>query len=134
MDDAVTFSTPAGTMTPIGPYSHLACAGPLVVIGAIAGIDPRTGQLAGAGVAAQTDAILKQFETMLAAAGSDLDHVLHVTAFLRDMDDYAAMNDAYAAFLGDRRPARSVVAVSDLPKPGARVTMNLMAWRAVAPP
>ncbi len=71
---------------------------------------------------------------MLAAAGSDLDHVLHITVFLRDMDDFAAMNQAYARAMGERRPARSVVSVTGLPKPDARLTMNLIAVGPTAGP
>ena len=122
--------TPTGTMTPLGPYSHVARGGGLITIGAVAGVDPATGELAGPDIEAQTRQIIDAFEAMLAAAGADLDHVLHITVFLADMTDFAAMNAAYAERMGARRPARSVVSVTGLPKPGARLTMNLM---AVAP-
>lgn len=123
----VETSTPAGTMAPIGPYSHIAKAGSLIMIGATAGVDPATGRLAGPDVEAQTRQILDAFETMLASVGSSLDQVLHITVFLLDMADFERMNAAYAERMGARRPARSAVAVSALPKPGAVVTMNLTA-------
>ncbi len=119
--------TPPGTMTPLGPYSHAAHAGGLITIGAVAGVDPSTGELAGPDVESQTAQIIDAFRTILTAAGSDLDHVLHITVFLKDMDDFAAMNRAYALAMRERRPARSAVSVTGLPKPGALLTMNLIA-------
>jgi 2-iminobutanoate/2-iminopropanoate deaminase len=123
----VETSTPPNTPTPIGPYSHVAKVGSLITIGGVAGVDPATGQLAGADVAAQTRAILDSFETMLRSVGSDLDHVVHVNVFLAEMADFDAMNAAYVAKLGDHRPARTVIGVRELPKPGVRLTMNLTA-------
>ncbi len=123
----VEWSTPANTMAPIGPYSHVSIAGQFITIGATAGVDPATGELVGPGVAAQTKQILDAFEVMLASVGSDLDHVLHINVFLADMQDFHRMNTAYATKMGERRPARTAVAVSALPKPGALLTMNLTA-------
>lgn len=123
----VETSTPPGTMTPIGPYSHIARAGPLVMIGAVAGIDPATGDLVGPDIESQTTQILEAFETMLATLGAGFEHVLHINIFLLDMADFHPMNAAYALKIGDRRPARTAMAVVGLPKPGARITMNLTA-------
>ena len=85
MDGRVRYSTPANTMTPIGPYSHIAQAGDFITIGAVAGVDPATGTLAGPDIASQTIQILDSFEHMLRSVGSDLDHVLHINIFLKDM-------------------------------------------------
>ena len=130
MFSKVETSTPPGTPTPIGPYNHIAKVGPFISIGGTAGVDPATGQLAGADVEAQTRQILKSFRTMLQSVGSDLDHVLHINIFLLDMRDFEAMNRAYVEGMGAHRPARTVIGVSELPKPGVRLTMNLT---AVAP-
>lgn len=119
--------TPPNTPTPIGPYNHIAKVGPFITISGTAGVDPATGQLAGSEVAAQTTQILASFGAMLAHVNSDLAHVLHVNVFLRDMQDFAAMNSAYSAAMGKHRPARTVIAVRELPKPGALLTMNLTA-------
>lgn len=127
MNTRVERYTPANTMTPIGPYSHLAKVGPFITIGGTAGVDPATGALAGPDVASQTRQILDAFEIMLASAGSDLDHVLHINVFLADMGDFAEMNAAYAEKMGARGPARTAIAVLGLPKPGALLTMNLTA-------
>lgn len=123
----VETSTPPGTPAPIGPYSHIAKVGSFITIGGTAGFDPATGQLAGADIAAQTRRILESFKVMLAAAGSDLAHVVHVNVFLLRMSDFDAMNAAYIAMMGTHRPARTVIGVSELPKPGVLLTMNLTA-------
>jgi len=127
MQSRVETLTPPDTPTPIGPYNHVAKVGEHIWIGGTAGVDPATGQLAGPDVAIQTRQILKSFQVMLAAVGSDLDHVVHINIFLADMADFEAMNAAYAEVMGAHRPARTVVAVKELPKPGVRLTMNLNA-------
>ena len=127
MNSRVETLTPPNTPTPIGPYNHVAKVGEHIWIGGTAGVDPATGLLAGADVAAQTRQILQSFKVMLAAVGSDLDHAVHINIFLKSMADFEDMNAAYVEVLGDHRPARTVVAVSELPKPGVLLTMNLMA-------
>lgn len=127
MSSKVERSTPPNTMTPIGPYSHIAKVGEFITIGGTAGVDPATGELAGSDVASQTKQILDAFEIMLASVGSDLDHVLHINVFLADINDFDAMNAAYAEKMGESGPARTAIAVTALPKPGALLTMNLTA-------
>ena len=127
MSSKVEYSTPDNTMAPIGPYCHIAKAGQFVTIGATEGVDPRTGELAGSDIASQTKQILDMFEAMLSSVGSDLDHIMHINVFLADMNDFAAMNAAYRERMGERRPARTAIAVNGLPKPGALITMNLTA-------
>ncbi len=129
MPDVET-STPPGTPTPIGPYSHIAKVGDNITIGGVAGFDPATGQLAGEDVYAQTVQILRSFEVMLKSVGSDLGHVVHINIFLKDMADFERMNEAYASVMGDHRPARTAFGVAALPKPGLRLTMNLTAVTA----
>lgn len=119
--------TPTNTMKPLGPYSHIAKVGPFVSIGGVAGVNPATGQLAGPGAYAQTEQIIESFRLMLESIGADLSRITHINIFLVSMADYEEMNRAYAAGMGDHRPARTVVGVSGLPKPGARLTMNLTA-------
>jgi 2-iminobutanoate/2-iminopropanoate deaminase len=127
MTSRVETLTPPNTPKPIGPYSHIAKVGEHISIGGTAGFDPANGQLAGADIAAQTRRILKSFAVMLEAAGSDLSHVLHINVFLLQMSDFEAMNAAYVEMMGEHRPARTVVAVRELPKPGVLLTMNLTA-------
>ncbi len=123
----VSTYTPPGTPQPIGPYSHISKVGSSITIGGTAGIDPATGELAGPDVASQTRQILDSFQMMLESVGSDLAHVVHVNVFLRDMRDFEAMNAAYAERMGEHRPARTAIGVSELPRPGLRLTMNLTA-------
>jgi len=119
--------TPPGTPIPIGPYSHIAMVDRFITVGGTAGVDPATGQLAGSDIGAQARQILDSFAVMLEAVGSDLDHVVHITIFLKDVADFDALNAAYAERLGAHRPARTVIGVRELPKPGVLVTMNLTA-------
>ena len=123
----VRTSTPPNTMKPIGPYSHIAKVGDLITIGGTAGVNPKTGELAGPDIVSQTNQIMDGFKIMLESVGSDMNHIVHINIFLANMDDFATMNQAYAAKLGDHRPARTAIEVVALPKPGALLTMNLTA-------
>ena len=123
----VETSTPPGTPIPIGPYNHVARVGQAITIGGTAGVDPATGLLAGPDVAAQAGQILDSFAVMLESVGSDLAHVVHINVFLLEMADFDAMNAVYVDRMGAHRPARTVIGVRELPKPGVRLTMNLTA-------
>jgi 2-iminobutanoate/2-iminopropanoate deaminase len=119
--------TSANVMKPIGPYSHIAKAGPFIAISAIAGVDPATGELAGPDVYTQTRQILRSFRELLESAGSGMTQVLHIHVFLKRMEDFEEMNRAYREEFSEHLPARTVVSVSDVPKKGALLTMNLSA-------
>ena len=119
--------TPPGSFAPSGPYSHIAKAGPFVTLSGTPGVDPATGELAGEDAYTQARQIVRNFRNMLAAVGGTLEDVLHVHVYLKDCADFAEMNRAYAEEFGTHRPARTVIGVADLPKPGARMTMNLTA-------
>jgi 2-iminobutanoate/2-iminopropanoate deaminase len=119
--------TPVNTPEPIGPYHHIAKVGDFITIGGTAGVDPLTGKLAGDDVYSQAKQILRSFETMLKAVGSDLQHVVHVNVFLARMSDFKRMNEAYIELMGQHLPARTVIGVNELPKPGVLLTMNLTA-------
>jgi 2-iminobutanoate/2-iminopropanoate deaminase len=119
--------TPPRTPTPIGPYNHIAKVGQHITIGGTAGVDPATGKLAGDDIGAQTRQILKSFKIMLESVDSDLDHIVHINVFLQKMSDFDGMNAAYVDMMGEHRPARTVIAVKELPKPGVLLTMNLTA-------
>lgn len=117
----------ANLFPPIGPYSHAVKAGGQVFISATPGVDPATGQLAGPDAYTQTRQILKNIEAMLASAGASLDDVVHVQVHLVDVTDFAEMNRAYAEVFAEPYPARTVIEVSALPKPGAVLTINAIA-------
>jgi 2-iminobutanoate/2-iminopropanoate deaminase len=127
MASIVETSTPENTPVPIGPYNHIAKVGQFISIGGTAGVNPSTGQLAGPDVYSQTKQILTSFQVMLQSVDSDLDHVIHINVFLKEMRDFEEMNRAYADMMGNHRPARTVIGVAELPKPGVLLTMNLTA-------
>lgn len=127
MTNTVETSAPANTPNPIGPYNHIAKVGQFISIGGTAGVNPGTGQLAGAEAYSQAKQIIEYFEVMLRFVGSDLNNVIHVNVFLKDMRDFDEMNRAYIEMMGNHRPARTVIGVSELPKPGVLLTMNLTA-------
>jgi len=127
MSPLIETSTPPNTPKPIGPYSHIAKVGSFITIGGTAGVNPVTGQLAGADIASQTKQILDSFKVMLESVNSDLDHIVHINIFLKHMSDFADMNQAYIEKMGEHRPARTVIGVNELPKPGVLLTMNLTA-------
>jgi len=123
----VKTSTPPDTPTPIGPYSHIAKVGEFITIGGTAAFDPLSGELVGTDAYHQTHRILDSFKVMLESVGSDLSHVMHVNVFLKRMADFDEMNRAYVEKMGEHRPARTVIGVNELPKPGVMLTMNLTA-------
>ena len=127
MPSRVETFTPPNTPQPIGPYSHIAKVGQFISIGGTAGVNPATGELAGSDVYSQTKQILESFKVMLESVESDLNHVVHVNVFLKDMQDFETMNRAYIEMMGNHRPARTVIGVNELPKPGVLLTMNLTA-------
>lgn len=127
MSPLIETSTPPKTPKPIGPYNHIAKVGSFITIGGTAGVNPATGQIAGTDVASQTKQILDSFKVMLESVNSDLNHVVHINIFLKNMSDFEAMNQAYIEKMGEHRPARTVIGVSELPKPGFLLTMNLTA-------
>jgi len=127
MSPIVETSTPPNTPKPIGPYNHIAKVGSFITIGGTAGVNPATGQLAGADIASQTKQILDSFQVMLESVDSDLNHIVHINIFLKNMSDFDEMNRAYIEKLGAHRPARTAIGVNELPKPGILLTMNLTA-------
>ena len=112
----------------IGPYSQAIVTSDLVFTAGQIALDPGTMELLGGDVAAQTDRVLKNVAAVLEAAGSSLGHVIKTTVYLRDMADFAKMNEVYTRHFGDHRPARSTVAVAGLPKQ-ARVEIDAIAVR-----
>ena len=108
------------------PYNQAIQVGDLVFVAGQLGIDLAAGQLAGEGVADQTEQIMKNLGAILEAAGSGLDKLVKTTVFLMDLGDFAAMNEVYARHVGERPPARSTVQISGLPS-GALVEIEAIA-------
>lgn len=99
----------------IGPYSQAIDAGPFVFISGQIPVNPATGEIP-VGITAQTEQSLRNVKAILAEAGLSVDNVVKTTVFLADMNDFAAMNAVYAEAFTAPFPARSAVAVRELPK------------------
>ncbi len=110
----------------IGPYSQgVVVNGLLFASGQIA-LDPKTGELAGSTIEEQAAQVMKNVAALLAAAGTDFDHVVKTTCFLEDISDFAKFNAVYAESFGQKLPARSAVGIDKLPK-GALVEVEVIA-------
>lgn len=112
----------------IGPYSQAIQAnGFLFASGQIA-INPATGELVPGGIEAQTEQVMENIKQILSAAGLNFSHVLKTTVFITSMGDFATVNRIYGRYFDDTPPARSCVAVAELPK-GALVEIEIVAGR-----
>jgi 2-iminobutanoate/2-iminopropanoate deaminase len=100
----------------IGPYSQAIRAQGLIFTSGQIAIDPATAQIIAGDVSAQTDRVLKNLAAILQASGSSLEKVLRCTVFLKNMGDFAAMNEVYGRYFKQSPPARSTVEVARLPK------------------
>lgn len=100
----------------IGPYSQAIVHGGLVFTAGQIALDPATGELVEGDIAQQTERVFQNLSAVLEAAGASLSSVLKTTVFLKDMGEFAAMNEVYGRYFGDHRPARSTVQAARLPK------------------
>jgi 2-iminobutanoate/2-iminopropanoate deaminase len=110
----------------IGPYSQAIRANGLVFISGQVAFDPSTGQLVEGDVAKQTTRVLENLKAIAEAAGSSLDKAVKATVFLKNMNDFAAMNEVYARYFPHHPPARATVEVARLPR-DVRVEIDLIA-------
>jgi 2-iminobutanoate/2-iminopropanoate deaminase len=110
----------------IGPYSQAVRANGFIFISGQGAIDPATGALVAGGIAEQTARALDNLKAIVEAGGSSLDHAVKVTVFLKDMNDFAAMNEVYALYFPKNKPARTTVEVARLPL-DLRVEIDLIA-------
>ncbi|TWV81586.1 RidA family protein [Moraxella sp. VT-16-12] len=123
----ISHHTPKNLFAPIGPYSHFSQVGNFIQISGTPGVNPKTGEMAGADAYSQSKQILLNFEHMLQMVNADLTNILHIHVFLKNVEDFAEMNRAYAEIFQEHYPARTVIVVADLPKAGALMTMNATA-------
>ena len=110
----------------IGPYEQAIKVGELVYASGQIPLDPDTGVLVTGDIRDQTLRALENLKAVLDASGSSLERVVKTTVFLKDIGDFAPMNEVYEEYLGRAKPARSTVAVADLPR-GALVEIDLIA-------
>jgi 2-iminobutanoate/2-iminopropanoate deaminase len=100
----------------IGPYSQAIVANGFVFTAGQVPFDPESMQLVEGDIAAQTDQVMRNLAAILRQAGADLSTVVKTTVFLKDMNDFAGMNEVYARHFGEHKPARSTVQVARLPR------------------
>lgn len=115
----------------IGPYSQAIEIGDMIYTSGQVGLDPKTGQMVDGGIREQTVRVLENLKAILAAVHTDLQKVVKTTVYLKNMTDFAAMNEIYATYLakdGWVAPARSTVEVARLPK-DALVEIDVIALR-----
>jgi len=110
----------------IGPYEQGIKVGGLVYLSGQIPLDPKTGNLVQGDITVQVRRVLENLKAVLEAAGSSLDRVIKSTVYLKNIGDFNAMNEIYAEFLGAAKPARSTVAVAELPR-GALVEIDFVA-------
>jgi len=101
---------------PIGPYSQAMKSNGFVFLSGQVALDPLSGDLVGSDVRQQAERVLENLKEILEAAGASLNHVVRTTVFLKDMNDFPAMNEVYGRYFVSAPPARSTVQVARLPK------------------
>jgi len=112
----------------IGPYSQAVILQDLVFCSGQVALDPQSGELIGETAAEQCHQVMKNLTAVLSEAGVGLSQIARTTIYLASMEDFAAVNEVYASYLGDHRPARATVAVKTLPK-NALVEIDCIAGR-----
>ena len=100
----------------IGPYSQAVKANGFVFVSGQIALDPATQQLVSGGIAEQTERVMRNLEAILAAAGSSLEKAMRCSVFLKNMNDFAIMNEVYGKFFRKSPPARTTVEAARLPK------------------
>ncbi|NPB04904.1 MAG: RidA family protein [Aquificae bacterium] len=112
----------------VGPYSQAVKVGNWLFVSGQIALNPETGKLEGETAAEQTERILKNLKAILEAAGFDLKEVVKVTIYTTDLEEFPKINEVYARFFGDHRPARATVGVCNLPL-GAKVELEAVAFK-----
>jgi 2-iminobutanoate/2-iminopropanoate deaminase len=111
---------------PIGPYSQAVRSNGFLFVSGQVALDPKSGEFVGTDIRQQTERVLENLKAILEAAGVSLHHVVKTTVFLKDMNDFTAMNETYARYFTAAPPARSTVQAARLPK-DALVEIDLIA-------
>jgi 2-iminobutanoate/2-iminopropanoate deaminase len=110
----------------IGPYSQAIQANGFIFISGQIALDPATGKLVEGDIRVQTERVMENLKGIVEAAGSSLDKVVKTSVFLKDMNDFAAMNETYGRYFPSNPPARATVEVARLPR-DVRVEIELIA-------
>lgn len=116
----------AGKASPLGGYPHVKVSGDMAFVSGTSARRP-DGTIAGADIRTQTRAVISNLSDVLAAVGATLDDLVSVTTYLVDMGDFAGYNDVYGEFFDASGPARTTVAVHELPRPDLLIEMQAIA-------
>ena len=117
-----------GAPKPRGPYSHAVRAGDFIYVSGMGPIDPATNEFSFGDIKHETRVVLENIKSILEGAGATLSDVVRCGVFLGDRNDFSAMNEVYAEYFGDARPARTTVQVV-LPAERMKVEIDCVAWK-----
>jgi 2-iminobutanoate/2-iminopropanoate deaminase len=117
-----------GAPTPRGPYSPAVRAGDCIYVSGQIPVDPASGQIASGGIGAETRQVLTNIQKILEGCGASMSQVVRCGVYLTDAADFKAMNEVYAEFFGEARPARTTIIAAALPLPGAKVEIDAVAY------
>ena len=121
--------SPPGVAAPRGPYSPAVRAGGFIYVSGQVPVDPVSNERITGDVRLETRQVLSNVQRILEGCGASLADVVKCCVFLTDVGDFAAMNEVYAEFFGNSKPARTTVAVAALPLPGACVEIDVVAYK-----
>jgi 2-iminobutanoate/2-iminopropanoate deaminase len=120
-----------GAPKPRGPYSHAVRAGDFIYVSGMGPIDPATNEFSFGDIRHETRIVLQNIQSILESCGASLGDVVKCSVFLEDRRDFAAMNEVYAEFFGEARPARTTVQVV-LPAERMKVEIDCVAYKPVS--
>lgn len=120
--------SPPGAPTPRGPYSPAVRAGDFIYVSGQIPIDPITGQVISGDIQVETRQVLTNIKNILEGSGSSLSAVVRCGVYLIDAGDFKAMNEVYAEFFGDAKPARTTIIVAALPLKDAKIEIDAVAY------
>lgn len=123
-----TIITTTEAPAPIGPYSQAVSAGGFLFASGQIALDPLNGQLVTINILQETNQVMRNIGSVLAAAGMDYSHIVKTTIFLKDMEQFSAVNDVYGEYFNGDFPARETVQVSRLPK-DVNVEISVIAFK-----
>ncbi len=121
--------SPPGVAAPRGPYSPAVRAGDFIYVSGQVPVDPLTNQTVLGDIQQETRQVLNNISRILEGCGASRADVVKCQVYLSDVKDFAAMNEVYAEFFGDAKPARTTIGVAALPLPGAKVEIDAIAYK-----
>ena len=121
--------SPPGAPAPRGPYSPAVRAGDYIFVAGQVPVDPFTGQVITGNVQVETRQVLTNIRTILEGCGASMEDVVRCGVYLIDAADFQAMNEVYAEFFGEAKPARTTIIVAALPLKGAKVEIDAVAYK-----